>query len=462
MERKFRVISGVAYPHLVREKRQSRVIKANLSNPHDYYYDDSVRISEDEMSAFVGKPICVEHNRDIEIGQVTHVFADKDGKMRMTGRIYVDNDLGQDAFERIEAGSLTGMSVGYDIGMRSNDNGSVEVDYKNAREITVCLQPFFEGAHVSVTASKQEKKTISFQIMASEQQQLPPPVKPNEEASTLAAETDKMAQRLRDLETQNKAFADRAALLEAAEKKRLDEYASKQRQEYDEIMRINEQQYKDQNGETATLPAEYKEASAAAALHPDGAGAWQSIVASARTWQKERDSKQQLEKTVAEMADKLKRLEQDHQSAMQSVTASQLKQLSSDTDGRRAATATDQSATTTTTTVAASSKGLNMSNLFVKAAAPSAAERELYNMNYGHTGNGNLSVNASATTTLAAPPTHPFVEQLQFSMRKRSPQMFAHLVNNDFTGANPYQVTSTVYRDGDLVSTNTVGTPINK
>jgi hypothetical protein len=448
-ERKYRVISGIAYPPLVKGSHKSRKVKARLDDPFDtsFYHDESIRISEAEMSSFVGKPICIEHNERVDVGEVTHVFADEKGTMRMTGRIYVDPDdpadIGHEVMTRVEDGRLTGMSVGYDFATVKASDGSVEIDYKKPKEITLCLEPFFGGACVSVTASntlpqQSKKTTLHFQIMASESSStIPPPVKPNEEASTLALETDRLAKRMQELEEQNKQLAERVRLADDAEEKRLAEYARNKRSEFDEIMKINEQQFREENGPDAVLPAAYREASEGVALNPspDTVAAWQGITASARAWKRERDAKMAQQQQLEEMSRKLKALEDDRASAMQTVQAS---------------------ANKVAETVHASADRqpqITKSNLFIRAAAPSEAEREIARMNYGHLSSASAvhGVLASAKPVeVRAAPLHPHLDKVRNSLRNRNAALFALLNGSDYSGVH-VNVKSETWRDGEKV-----------
>ena len=68
------------------------------TNPHQVYNDIAVRLSEADIAELgvVGKPICVEHDTNVEVGIIHHAEPDKEtGKLRVMGRIYTDTDAGR-------------------------------------------------------------------------------------------------------------------------------------------------------------------------------------------------------------------------------------------------------------------------------------------------------------------------------------------------------------------------------
>ena len=384
MSRPYRIIQGICYPHLISGSNTTRKITANLSDPHSFYYDDSIRLSEADLKDFTKKPICWEHDQDHVIGEVSHVWKDNDGKMRMTGRIYTDSDEGIELYNAINDKKAHSLSVGYSVNTDSDNN----VTGKNCYEISVCREPFFEGAAISVCASDKKKyitnsnNQIKFVIsaMATETK-----LDENKDSSELAKVHDDL---LRKTEEQAKKLAQMEQLelkvkeMEAAENQRLAQYAESQKPKLKEVLDLTEQQYKEENGAEAVLPADYRSSVENAFMHPSGAQAAAVITASAFSYKKQREHRLQMEAQIKQMEEKSKQLLAEHEVAMTHVKASERMHLSTETTKAEVA-------------VTANQKPLNMSNLFV---APSASERELYKLATGKEApnSGSVNVNASA------------------------------------------------------------------
>ena len=43
-QRPYRVIKGIAYPHLIKGKNKTRIVEANLNDRNEYYYDEAIRL----------------------------------------------------------------------------------------------------------------------------------------------------------------------------------------------------------------------------------------------------------------------------------------------------------------------------------------------------------------------------------------------------------------------------------
>lgn len=389
--RPYRIIQGVCYPHLVSGSNKTTTVTASLENPEAYYYDESIKLSEADLNSFKGKPICYEHDIEHVIGEIAQVWKDSDGKMRMQGRIYTDTPEGQEMFDSINTRNTSGLSVGYSAQINKHKN----VEKKNCYEISVCKQGFFDGAAVSVTASDKKnyitnsKKIANFKMATETNTTLDS----NKDASELAKIHDdllkKNEEQAKEL-AEMKAMKEQLALLQAEKQQQLQKYAESQKPKLKEVLELTEQQFKEQNGPDAVLPAEYRQSVENAFIHPAGEEAAAVITASAFSWKKQRDARIAMEEKMKELETKNRQLISDQEVAMTHVKASERLHLATET--------------TKEVPVAASSnsKPLNMSNLFV----PSDAERQLYQQSYGKELPAGGSVNVNASTLNI--PTHPW------------------------------------------------------
>jgi hypothetical protein len=141
MERPYRLIYGVSYPKLHEGKRPEH-ITSNLSNPFEFYYDKSFQLSENEIKNFVGKPLCLEHNINDQIGIIASAHKDKNGAMRITGRVYTDTMAGEQLFDEITSGKRKCLSVNYGVGIHRETMTTKDWDYK---EISVVRDPFLKA-----------------------------------------------------------------------------------------------------------------------------------------------------------------------------------------------------------------------------------------------------------------------------------------------------------------------------
>ena len=200
--RKFRTFSGIAYRDVYRGNNQPINVTTNQYDREAFYRDDAVRLSTKDVGNFINKPIFIEHDGLKEpAGKIVHSFLDSDGYMRIVAHIYTDSPHGEQIWANIQAGHLKGLSVGYDL---TKDNL-----YKKCREVSLCKEPFFEGAEVRVTASANNlsstrEKTIYYRIeMSNIQQQQPPqvePVQPNKDASELMLEMTNLRKRVAEFD----------------------------------------------------------------------------------------------------------------------------------------------------------------------------------------------------------------------------------------------------------------------
>lgn len=431
MSRPYKVINGVSYPNLYNGPKKK--VTANLSDPHEFYHDDGIRLADENLEDFVGKPICVEHDVTASVGEITAAWRDTDGKMRITGRIYVDSEDGRQLYDRVNRGDMKGLSVGYGVSMGSD--GSVVK--KNCQEISLCREPFFEGAQVAVCATGNEKyKTnekgkIVFRIMASET---------NSAAATAAVPLDSVNKDASELarahdELLKKSERDAAELKQLREEReqQLARYAESRKPQLKEVLDLTDQQYKEEKGPDAKISDNYRESIERVFLNPAGEHEAAVITASAMTWKKARDQKIAMEARMKELEAKNNQMiaEQTH------VKAS-LERINS-------ITAADS---VKSVDVAASSAApLTASNIFQVRA--SERERNLYRENYGR----DLPVSVTASSAQASAPTiptHSHVGLLQHSLRNSAPHMFAFACDRDkFANAPTRGITKSLTRLDD-------------
>ena len=148
-KRPYRLIHGVAYPPLKAGKNDTQIIRSKLSDRHALYRDDAMRLSEhdlERLNGLRGKPICVENDRDLVVGEIIHTYKDSEGKMRMDAKIFTDTPIGEAAWQNISSGRLRGLSVGYDAEIAQSDFGSYHVNDKSFHDISLCNEPYFPGS----------------------------------------------------------------------------------------------------------------------------------------------------------------------------------------------------------------------------------------------------------------------------------------------------------------------------
>lgn len=423
MSRPYRIIQGICYPHLISGSNKTKKITANLNDPEAFYYDESIRLAEDDLNGFKGKPICFDHDESIVIGEITHVWKDSDNHMRMTGRVYTDTDEGIQMFNNINNRVTSSLSVGYSVEFDKSKN----VEKKKFSEISVCERPFFKGACISVAASDKkkyitnatEKGKLNFQIMA-ELNQTTPLDSANKDSSELARVHDDLLKKTEEQQkklSEFEAMKEQLAALQAEKLQQRNEYAESQKPKLKEVLDLTEQQFKEQNGADAVLPAEYKQSVENAFLMPEGKQAAAVITASALSWKKQRDERAAMEARFAELEAKNKKLLSDQEVAMAHVKASERLHLSTETI----------SAKPTTESVSVTAKGgFNMSNLFV----PSDWEKTLYKEATGRDAPAVSSVSVTASSLTL--PQHNFKDFVPNSLSNGDGRVnFAWLFNNE-------------------------------
>lgn len=390
MHRPYRIIGGVSYPQLADSKSQTKFIAAttDFGDREDYYHDEAIRLNDEEIKEFVGKPICFEHDTSEEFGVVSAAWKGSNGEMRFQARIYTDTPEGQEFFNDIDHGKNRGVSVGYSVSL-SDDN---RVTRKDIRELTICKEPFFSGAEVRVAASNGKNYNNSktkFLLLKFSKMETPvaaaPLTQTNQDANELAKihdqmlrENEAMREKLKALE----AAENKLKLYEEAEKKSLADYAERRKPLLQEVLEINKEQHKAENGPDAQLPEDYVSSLEQAFLHPEGEKNAQVIMASARSWKKERERAAKEREELLLLKADVQKLKDDNAVASAHVEASKRLHLTNNTNTEETKQNIDISAS--------SGKKLTMSNLF----APGAGDRLLHKQMTGR----DLDVNVAASS----------------------------------------------------------------
>lgn len=414
MNRPYRLFHGVAYPNLFLGENQPTKIQANM---HHLYHDPSVRLSPKEVNEFIGKPICVEHERELDVGKIVAAWQDSQGDMRVDFHVYTDNNAGRLVCSRYDAGELGELSVGYEFA-REGD----EVQEKFIKEVSLCKEGFFDGARVSVAASKSNYKNNSvvlFKVTAAMSEI-------SKDAAELLRRNDEMTKRVQELEAQAKAKDDALKRFEEDEKLRIEEYGKKQEPLLREVLAIQEEQWKEEHGATSSLPESHKEVTTNAFMKPEAFDVMQSICASANSWKRQKEAMELMRKQLAKQEEDAN----NFRSEIAKVNASH----------EKAAALVGNTPTTPVTTTEPVTASNKLSNLFIPA--PSSAELELKNSAYPHADtSGLVQVNASNARKVQAVRAHAFVDRTPNSMRsKGSPALWAHLLNTNFEGVPTYSV----------------------
>jgi hypothetical protein len=160
---KWYVFAGRAYPKIQRGSNSTTRITSDTFDRDSFYNDPAVVLSDVDMDRFQGtegKPLCVEHNLNDQVGYVQHSWIGDGDKrsLKIIGRVSLETERGRQVAADIRAGRYKGLSVGYGTDLISNPRtGVTELSDKNFREISLVAEPFFDGCHLAeygVTATK--------------------------------------------------------------------------------------------------------------------------------------------------------------------------------------------------------------------------------------------------------------------------------------------------------------------
>jgi hypothetical protein len=428
--RPYRLIYGKSYPRVFVGERQPTHISSDLSDPDSYYHDDALKLASGDVGRFVGKPLCFEHDKNNHVGKITAAWVDTEGNMRITGHVYTDTKEGTELFKEINCGKRKGLSVGY---------GVLRNFGKDIQEISIVDEPFFEGAEIKITASTtnnpnyksnlaKESKNFVLELMAEELDKV------NKEGSELMKHHDDvlkknedLQKRLAELEQKQKADTDRLKQFEAQELRQREDYAKRQLPVLNEVLAINEEQLKEENGPDATVSQEYKEALQLSFFDPAGGNIIAPIIASARRWKKERDLKKEALDRAAQLEVTVKKYTEEQGLQQAQIEASRRLHLATGTGE----TASPNQVSNTPVVQVNASK--DFSKIFCPKA-PSQQERQLYEMEYGPM--DGVQIDASSTgKPFETLPQHRYLGFVPSSARNHpnGKFLFRHLLDNKFS-----------------------------
>lgn len=428
--RPYRLIYGKSYPRVYLGDQQPKHVSSDLSDPHSFYHDEAFKLAKGDVGRFVGKPLCFEHDKDNHIGKITAAWVDSEGNMRITGHVYTDTKEGNELFKEINCGKRKGLSVGYGV---LRDFG------KDIQEISIVDEPFFDGAEIKITASStnnpnyksnlaKESKNLVLQLMTEELDKV------NKEGSELMKHHDdvlkkneELQKRLAELEQKQKADTDRLKQFEAQELRQREEYAKKQLPVLNEVLAINEEQLKEENGPDATVSQEYKEALQVSFFDPSAGNIIAPIIASARRWKKERDLKKEALDKAAQLEVAVKKFNEEQGLQQAQIEASRRLHLATANDNTTVETTKSQ------TPVVQVNASKDFSKIFCPKA-PSQQERQLYEMEYGPMEGVQIDANATGKP-FETLPQHRYVGFVPNSARNHpnGKFLFRHLLDNKFS-----------------------------
>lgn len=421
--RPYRKFEGVCYPNVLRGKSFSQEVRASLSDPHDFYHDEAIKLRDGDVSSFIGQNICVEHDVDFVVGTISDAWVDSQGHMRATGRVYTDSQEGRELFDAITSGDMRSLSVNYTVPM---DKNNVTYGYKVPRELSVVKDPFFDGAEICVAASsksaiekykskfetRDEKKPLVFlNIMAEEVKKTEEPVPatkavppPPQEPSELLNRHDDLLRQMEEMKksmAQLKEKASRAEELEQLEQKRKEEYALSQVPVLKDVLEIQKKQMQEVHGENYELPDQYvrnlTETFAAPELKENAA----IIVASAHAWKKKEEDRKKIESQLTDMNEKIRKLSEEQSASGLYYEALKRHQLAVDAPPPKE--------------VSVEASGEQKKMFKSNGAQPSAQERDLYRRATGK--EWDVNVTAGAIREVQQLPKHGQEHLLPNSMK---------------------------------------------
>ena len=144
----YAIVAGTAYPEVLSDKNPPNKLAARIMTKRQYYNDPAIKLSKenlDDIDGAEGAPLCFEHERTDVVGSVSQTWLGDDGKkLRIVARIPL-NERGKKIVDDIQAGEITGFSVGY----RPHLDEDVVVG-KTFHEISLVKKPFFDGCNISL------------------------------------------------------------------------------------------------------------------------------------------------------------------------------------------------------------------------------------------------------------------------------------------------------------------------
>jgi hypothetical protein len=273
------VVTGRAYPNVLKGKNPTDVVEADLQDRQQLYHDKSMMLSDanlDEFNGTQGAPIWEEHGQygKHQVGYVHHSWVTEKEKggargLKIIARIPLGDEHphGERVARLIKEGHYTGFSVGYEASL-VQDKRATRVGSKSFREISLVREPFFDNCQLSwgveaaakrATANPDYKSSGAFyasieasgEEMAEQQQQptqqtSPPPAVPESRsvgAEELLAQADSLKERGADaekalaaLKRENELLKARDEMYKAREAKERADYAAAQEPKFREFI----------------------------------------------------------------------------------------------------------------------------------------------------------------------------------------------------------------------------------
>jgi len=161
-----RYIEGIAYNCTIPTHESSEYLSLEASKSNDpevVYRDPAIRLSDEQLSNLVLKdlPVCLDHEGGACIGKVLTNWMDKNKHLRIIAEIDGNTSAGREVIKMIDNGDLGSLSVAYDVKTHKHTGRVLE---KKFREISVCMEPFFNGCQIEVRASRSCSKKRNCRI----------------------------------------------------------------------------------------------------------------------------------------------------------------------------------------------------------------------------------------------------------------------------------------------------------
>ncbi len=447
-----RIIVGRAYPLSVKasntifdSKYDRNLHTASFNNPearHKFYHDSSTRLAKPDVKRFVGKPIRFEHDPDINVGEITDTWTDKNGHMWMSSRIYTDTAEGRAVMNGVDSGTFRGLSVGMNPHISHDDRFVLRME---PEEISIVEEGYYKGSRLAIAASgthphttpydanhlvqprdiltdstnykNSERIFFKFHNQMTDKSVEPKPDQGAEELdmTEIARQHDKVLQDKAEVERKNaelQKMVDEFKKREADEKKN---YETKRTPEAEETLAILTEQLRVNTGNPeAQLDEQYatfvRNSFLAKETEPTAVG----IQASAKAWKS----------THEENKKNLVKLEQ-HNAAVAQIQASNRAKLFNQE--------TEPAAKQEVPAIAASNGGSTTSNevyLSLFGHAPSELEKQILTLGYpGALGAHNkqlpgIMASNGQRRVIPKAPTHNQVDCFPNSWRRVSPELF--------------------------------------
>ena len=328
MER--RLFYGLAYNNTIKWEHATKQVKARLDGSRkDLYNDSAIRLTNRELSMteFRGLPIRVEHlteNMDESpvspVGQVLDAWLDENDGFRIVAEINASTHLGRLVAEQMDKGVFTGLSVGYGAPMKKDGH----VIGKMMEEISVVMNPFFEGCNLlTVNASKDKRgllhkanerpiylKLVKASRVMSEQNNEPQPMEV-EKDTELVRRIDQLKRQLEQERQEKEAFAKRAKRADVYEQ----QYKEQAAKNAGQVLAMVLEQAQRDLGEKASLPDAATEPIKMLMEQPECNEAAAVLTRCSNIYE-------QMKKENSQLKEDIKKLSEENKEAKATITAS--------------------------------------------------------------------------------------------------------------------------------------------